>query len=100
MARWTPVVYTRCTRCDQVACSTPTPFEERPLKGRAVRVVVHGRPGCFRPPAKGATPAPAGAPGCARPPSRSALREIGSALPFLLLGAAVILLAGLERHSR
>jgi hypothetical protein len=80
MARWNPVVFSRC-RCE-AGCPTTTRFEPLGRTAAAVHVAVHH--GALRTRRVVPSPAPAG-PG---------------ALPFLLIGAAAFLLAAFEARGR
>jgi hypothetical protein len=81
MARWNPVVFSRC-RCE-AGCPTTTRFEPLGRTAAAVHVAVHHR----------AVPA-------RRVIVPSSAPTGPGALPFLLIGAAAFLLAAFEARGR
>ncbi|HEX7124502.1 MAG TPA: hypothetical protein VF406_01840 [Thermodesulfobacteriota bacterium] len=83
MARWNPVVFSRCT-CPAGACPTDVRFEPQRRTPAAVHVVVHHRAPRPVPVRAAVAVEPAGMRGVA----------------FLLLGFAALLLAALDTRVR
>lgn len=94
MARWTPVVYKNCTRCDRYPCSMVKRAEELLREGTAVPF------GAAAGPHQQADDTSEAPPEAGDQSSRSGRSDVGRALPFFLLGTAVLLLASLEGRPR
>ena len=103
MARWTPVIYKNCKRCSRYPCPMVKRLEEQLREGAAVPVVVRAAAGPRQAASdlhQQADNASEAQPEAGDPSSRSGRSDVGRALPFFLLGVAVLLLASLEGRPR
>ncbi len=103
MARWTPIVYKNCKRCDRYPCPMVKRLEEQLREGTAVPVAVRAAAGprqVASDPHQQADDTSEAPPEAGDPSSRSGRSDVGRALPFFLLGTAVLLLASLEGRPR
>lgn len=101
MARWTPIVYTNCKRCNRHPCPIARRAERGLVRdeGTVVPVIVRAS---AAPDPSAAVPVPVHV-----RPSVPAVRaaqlhrlDVGAALPLLFLGFAALLIAGFESRSR
>ncbi len=99
MARWTPIVYRTCTRCNRYPCPIVKRRDEHLREGTTVPVVVrtgsgpHQRPGGTSEATRNVREPSSGS-------GRSNLVGVSRVLPLLLLGAAALLLVSVENRSR